>query len=282
MNLNYIREFCALAELRKFSEAAEVSFISQSALSKHIKSLEEELGSPLFYRTAHCVILTEFGEAFLPYAKDMGEIALNCENNLLNKSSISQKALSIAISPLVSLQDIFKDANDNSLKKLGFPLALTVRHDKHLRKLLTTGKCDLVITTDIMPTDTDTFIVNKLYSDNLSIVSLNPFKVSAEFAETVPFIQVDPHNYYGSVFARIRHPDFIVPDIGSAFELLKLTGGFCILPTKLAKSFSDTGNYHIYELNNHQNITYFAMYPQPSVNSTSNLNTFIRLLSINN
>ncbi len=282
MNLNYIREFCALAELRKFSEAAEVSFISQSALSKHIKSLEEELGSPLFYRTAHCVILTEFGEAFLPYAKDIGEIALNCENNLLNKTNFSEKALSVALSPSASLKYIFKDAQEVCLKKLGFPLDITVRHDKHLKKLLTTGKCDLIITTDLGNDDNEDFIVNKLYSDSFSILSYAPFKVEASFAESISYIQVGPHNYYGSVFARIRHPNFTAPDMANAIELLQLSGGFMIIPSQVAASYQERENFYVYPLGEKHKLTYYMVYLQSSLSASANLKSFIKLLSINN
>ncbi|VUX15208.1 Hca operon transcriptional activator [Streptococcus pasteurianus] len=50
MDLEHLYEFAVLAESKNFSEAAEKLFISQSALSKHIKSLEQELGVPLFNR----------------------------------------------------------------------------------------------------------------------------------------------------------------------------------------------------------------------------------------
>ena len=47
MDLNYIREFVVLANTCNYMEAAEQLFISQSALSRHIKNLEEELGTEI-------------------------------------------------------------------------------------------------------------------------------------------------------------------------------------------------------------------------------------------
>lgn len=69
MELNYISEFVTLAQTKNFLQAAEQLFIAQSALSRHIKILESELGIQLFHRTTRSVKLTEFGELFLPYAK---------------------------------------------------------------------------------------------------------------------------------------------------------------------------------------------------------------------
>lgn len=69
MELNYITEFVTLAETRNYLHAADQLFIAQSALSRHIKTLESELGIQLFNRTTRSVELTEYGNIFLPYAK---------------------------------------------------------------------------------------------------------------------------------------------------------------------------------------------------------------------
>lgn len=74
MELNYIRHFVVLAETGNYLEAADILFMAQSSLSRHIKSIEEDLGAPLFDRTTRKVELNEFGRAFLPYAKKMVEI----------------------------------------------------------------------------------------------------------------------------------------------------------------------------------------------------------------
>ena len=74
MELNYIRHFVVLAETGNYLEAADILFMAQSSLSRHIKSIEEDLGAPLFDRTTRKVVLNDFGKAFLPYARKMVEI----------------------------------------------------------------------------------------------------------------------------------------------------------------------------------------------------------------
>lgn len=65
MDLRDLRHFLAVAEERNFSRAAERLHMAQPPLSRHIKALEEELGTLLFVRTAKGVELTSAGETLL-------------------------------------------------------------------------------------------------------------------------------------------------------------------------------------------------------------------------
>lgn len=71
MEISRIKDFVVLAEVLNYSNAAELLFESQSALSKHIKSLEKELGESLFNRDTRNIQLSRFGEEYLPYAKQI-------------------------------------------------------------------------------------------------------------------------------------------------------------------------------------------------------------------
>ena len=74
MEINYLREFVVLAQTGNFMEAADRLYSSQSTLSKHIKSIESELGVPLFDRTTRKVSISKFGQLLLPYAKQIAEL----------------------------------------------------------------------------------------------------------------------------------------------------------------------------------------------------------------
>ncbi|MDR2741998.1 MAG: LysR family transcriptional regulator [Treponema sp.] len=63
MEHRQLLNFLSICEKKSFSKASEERFISQQGLSKSIKQLEEQLGVPLFYRTARGIDLTEFGYA---------------------------------------------------------------------------------------------------------------------------------------------------------------------------------------------------------------------------
>ncbi|WP_062442916.1 LysR family transcriptional regulator [Herbidospora daliensis] len=71
MQLQQLAYFVAVAETRHFTHAAERMRVAQPSLSKQIKTLETDLGAPLFSRARGNVTLTPAGEALLPLARRM-------------------------------------------------------------------------------------------------------------------------------------------------------------------------------------------------------------------
>lgn len=69
MKTEYIREFVVLANKLSYTSAASALHISHSALTRHIQTLEGELGAQLVSRSTHSVALTPEGAEFLPYAR---------------------------------------------------------------------------------------------------------------------------------------------------------------------------------------------------------------------
>jgi len=65
LSLGSLRAFEAVARRLNFSEAAEELFLTQSAISRQIKSLEDELGSTLFTRGTRSVEITQAGQMLL-------------------------------------------------------------------------------------------------------------------------------------------------------------------------------------------------------------------------
>jgi DNA-binding transcriptional LysR family regulator len=69
VQLQQLKYFLAVAETRHFTQAAELTGVSQPSLSKQIHVLEAELGATLFTRVRGNVTLTAAGEALLPRAR---------------------------------------------------------------------------------------------------------------------------------------------------------------------------------------------------------------------
>ena len=63
-SLNALKAFEAAARLESFTEAAAELFVTHAAISRHVRDLEEWLGTPLFNRTGRGVELTEAGLRF--------------------------------------------------------------------------------------------------------------------------------------------------------------------------------------------------------------------------
>ena len=74
MEIRYLAEFVALAKTCSFLETSNRIFVSQSSLTRHIQSLEDELGVSLFDRSGKKIKLSIYGELFLPYAKKLIEL----------------------------------------------------------------------------------------------------------------------------------------------------------------------------------------------------------------
>ena len=66
-----VRVFRGVAQAGSFTRAADSLGLSQSAISRQIGALEEDLGMPLFHRHARGLVLTEQGELLLEAAHEI-------------------------------------------------------------------------------------------------------------------------------------------------------------------------------------------------------------------
>ena len=90
MDNQNLKAFITVAELGSFSEAADSLYLTQSAISKRIALLEQQIGKRLFDRIARQVSLTEAGNELLPRARRIlqeYENALQAINDLSGEAS---------------------------------------------------------------------------------------------------------------------------------------------------------------------------------------------------
>lgn len=73
MEMHQVRYFLAVCETLNFTRAAERCNVSQPALTRGIKTLEDELGGPLFNRERNQTNLTELGRLMLPHLQEVWE-----------------------------------------------------------------------------------------------------------------------------------------------------------------------------------------------------------------
>jgi DNA-binding transcriptional LysR family regulator len=71
MDWDKLRVFQAAADAGSFTRAGETLGLSQSAVSRQVSALEQDLGAPLFHRHARGLILTEQGELLLGTVQDV-------------------------------------------------------------------------------------------------------------------------------------------------------------------------------------------------------------------
>lgn len=144
MNSDYLKEFVVLAETKNFWEASERLYMNQSTLSKHIKSLESELGVNLFARTTRRVELTNYGQTFLPYAKSITRMEFDGITALQRLKNIENGLLSIGAFPsmpqyhvtqlLSQFQTLYPDAT----------IRITEDDPVHLMRYLENESCEVI------------------------------------------------------------------------------------------------------------------------------------------
>lgn len=89
MELRLLRYFLAVCEERNFTKAADKMLVSQPALSKQIKDLEDELGVQLFIREHRKVTLTESGYYLRDRAQEILSLTDATERSLQKDKIIS-------------------------------------------------------------------------------------------------------------------------------------------------------------------------------------------------
>jgi DNA-binding transcriptional LysR family regulator len=80
MEMQQIRYFLAVTDTLNFTRAAEQCNVSQPALTRAIKALEEELGAPLINREHRNTHLTELGRLMEPYFRTIFEQSVSAKS----------------------------------------------------------------------------------------------------------------------------------------------------------------------------------------------------------
>lgn len=96
MELKWLEDFLSLSHFMNFTAAADDRHITQSALSRRIKQLEQWAGLPLVDRSTYPVRLTPAGESFLPRARKAVDTISALREETLQKHSDPEEILSFA------------------------------------------------------------------------------------------------------------------------------------------------------------------------------------------
>ncbi len=208
MNIDFelYRIFYVVANHGNITKASEELNISQPAISKYIKNLEEQLGGQLFVRTKRGVILTEEGREFYNYIKQAIEYINNAENKFTDLIHLETGCIKIGVSTTLTREFLlpYLEKFHELYPKIDIQIMTYLTSD--LFPKLKNGLVDLVI---LNLNDTsygndieiikckeihDCFVVNKKYQNllnqNLSLNDLNdyPLVLQAHGSNTREFL----------------------------------------------------------------------------------------------
>lgn len=145
MEFRQLQHFLVVAQELNFSKAAIKSYISQQALSKSIKTLEDELEVSLFERLPRGLALTEYGQILLKHSYKISEELLETYNDIRHKKNASNKNVVIALTagvedtfPLSIIFDYQENHPDIQLNTL-------INNDHAIEKMLLEDKVDFAL-----------------------------------------------------------------------------------------------------------------------------------------
>jgi DNA-binding transcriptional LysR family regulator len=140
-----LKAFCLIVEMKSFSKAAEVKFMTQSAMSHLIKNLEDELGMRLLSRKGKTVMPTSAGNIFYDHAKRILDAYRVMENDMYCLVSKIKGALSIGASATAATYLLPQVFYDFSRIYSEVRLHLSVSNTENVINELYQGKIDVGI-----------------------------------------------------------------------------------------------------------------------------------------
>lgn len=145
MTIEQLQYFQAVSIYKTFSNAAVEMNITQSALSKQIAKLEDELGVHLFDRSHRQVALTSQGQQLL---KDV-EMILNDYHHMMNHlhqlKSHQNKTLRIAMLPIFAQYGLSRKMKTFSQKHPDIHLVIDEIEERDIHQLLQSNHYDVFI-----------------------------------------------------------------------------------------------------------------------------------------
>lgn len=231
INIELYRIFYVVAVNQNITKASEKLNISQPAITKHIKNLEDALGVILFNRTRKGVVLTPIGQKIFLEIKNALTIFDNVENEIKNYKDNDCGTIRIGIS--TTLVRILMNYINNFYKKYpNVKIEINTDTTKDNIKLLQNGLLDFVVCK--LPNNLDNdlnfikiggssyeFVANKELYSNIE----QPIKLSNLLKYPI-LLQKEPSNSYFSAKRLFKENNLEVDsklNIGSSSLLIDFT-----------------------------------------------------------
>ena len=148
MDINYelYKVFYYVATSLSFSDASRKLYISQSAVSQSIKTLEKKLEQPLFVRSTKKVQLTPAGRVLLKHIEPAMNLIQRGENQLLDSGALGLGQLHIGASDTICRYFLVPYLKQFHKKFPNIPIKVTNATSLGCVELLEQGKVDLIVT----------------------------------------------------------------------------------------------------------------------------------------
>ncbi|WP_299977974.1 LysR family transcriptional regulator [uncultured Pseudoteredinibacter sp.] len=169
MDTQSLSAFCAVAELRSFSAAAQKLHLTQPAVSKRISGLEEQLDCKLFDRIGRTVDLTEAGRTLLPRANKILMEVEETRRLISDKSGEISGTLNMATSHHIGLHRLPPVLRQFSQQYPKVKLAIDFIDSEKATDKILHGQLELAVVT-LAPQKHEKMIAQHIWHDPLICV----------------------------------------------------------------------------------------------------------------
>ncbi len=245
MDINYelYKVFYYVASSLSFSEASKKLFISQSAVSQSIKTLERKLEQLLFIRSTKKVQLTPAGTVLLKHIEPAMNLIQRGENQLLDANTLGLGQLHIGASDTICRYFLVPFIKQFHKKFPNVPIKVTNATSINCVNLLEQGKVDLIVTNHpnshlnnsyvqkTVSNFTDVFIANPAY------FNLKQQEISFEELKQYPILMLDRKSTTSQFLHNIflQHQLELIPEVELSsndllIDLAKIGLGIAFIP----------------------------------------------------
>lgn len=152
LNLNLYKMFYDVAQYGSVSTASKNLNVSQPAISRSIKRLEEDLDVTLFYRTLNGMILTEKGRELLTFVEEACNSLIIGERTMMETNSLVKGKLTIGVPYSIASFYLIDRLKKFHEKYKDIEISLINRPTNELIKLLESHEIDIIV--DLSPIQT--------------------------------------------------------------------------------------------------------------------------------
>lgn len=253
LKLEALEQFVCVARTKNFTRAANELNLSQSALSRAIQKLEEQLGRPLFERKPREVVLTDLGELLLERSK----VILQLVDDTFSELSESGRRGRIRLGAIPTIAPYFLPGLLSGFAEKHPDISVIVQEDttESLIKRCSHGEIDLAILA--LPIIAKYLEVEPLFDEELLLVvpAGHPLaaakKVAIDAVEGFPFVMLNEAHCLSENISSFCRRKAVQPvtvertsQLTTVQELVALDHGVSIVPAMARRI--DTSERRVY------------------------------------
>lgn len=168
MDIRQLHYFLEVARQKNMTKAAEILHVSQPALSKMVKGLEEELGMTLIVRTNKSSEVTDAGRIVMDYAQKMMSLLDEMSTTLSDMTNLQRGSIQIGIPPIAGSLFFPKVLAEFHEAFSNIKINITEYAAPRLTKKVLEGEIELGIA--VLPIDESDFEIYPIVSEEMKLL----------------------------------------------------------------------------------------------------------------